>query len=263
MYIPNSREVIILITIALVIGLVQSIIVGLIIYKYQKRKFKFIQGINDIKNKHENEILQSQLEIQEQTFSNISREIHDNIGQKLTLVKLRLNTLRVGNEEARGNIDESVRILGEVISDLSDLSRSMSSEMIMQNGLFRAVEFEVSQLSKSGIFDIGLEVKGDPVFLDVKKELSLFRIIQESLNNIIKHSKATVIRFSLHYGEDLLQIIISDNGQGFDIESVGNSGSGLRHMRRRTEIMEGSFLLESNAENGTVINIKIPIYGNN
>jgi two-component system NarL family sensor kinase len=263
MHSPSTLEIGWYLFFCVLCGLLQSVIVGYFIYKYQKRKYLFKSSIEELRLLHETEILQSQLEIQEQTFSNISREIHDNIGQKLTLVKLRLNTLRVGNEEARGNIDESVRILGEVISDLSDLSRSMSSEMIMQNGLFRAVEFEVSQLSKSGIFDIGLEVKGDPVFLDVKNELSLFRIIQESLNNIIKHSKATVIRFSLHYEEDLLQIIISDNGQGFDIESISNVGSGLRHMRRRAEIMGGSFLLESNAENGTVINIKIPIYGNN
>jgi signal transduction histidine kinase len=263
MYNPSSSEVITLIAIALIIGLIQGVIVGFIIYKYQKRKINFIQGLNEIKNRHETEMLQSQLEIQEQTFSNISREIHDNIGQKLTLVKLRMNTLKIHDEEQGNNVAESVRILGEVISDLSDLSRSISSEMIMQNGLLKAIEFEVAQLKKSDLFNIELTVQGEPVFLEINKELSLFRVIQESLNNIIKHAKASLIRLEFTYRSDFLFISITDNGQGFDPLAPGVTGSGLRNMRKRAESLEGEFKVNSITQKGTSINIKIPIYGKN
>ena len=92
--------------------------------------------------RQENALLQAQLEMQEQTFANISGEIHDNIGQKLTLAKLHLNTLPLnGSVQLQGQVNQSIQMIGEVIADLSDMSRSMSSEILLQNGLIKAIEF--------------------------------------------------------------------------------------------------------------------------
>src|SRR3954468_3052481 len=101
--------------------------ITIIVYRYQQKQNAYYKNLEELKVKYENAMLQSQLEIQEQTFQNISREIHDNIGQKLSLAKLHLNTLNIGNtKEMSSQIDDSVNMIGEAISDLSDISRSMS-----------------------------------------------------------------------------------------------------------------------------------------
>ena len=104
-----------------------------IVYKYQQKQNAYFKDIETLKAVHENTLLQSQLEIQEQTFQNISREIHDNIGQKLTLAKLHLNTLNFYNTTAAAlQVTDSAVMIGEAINDLSNLSRSMSSEILLQ-----------------------------------------------------------------------------------------------------------------------------------
>ena len=114
-----------------------------IAYKYQQKQNAYFKDIETLKSSHENTLLQSQLEIQEQTFQNISREIHDNIGQKLTLAKLYLNTLDfTDTDKSRLQVNNSVTIIGEAINDLSDLSHSMSSEIILTHGLINALQFE-------------------------------------------------------------------------------------------------------------------------
>jgi len=130
--------------------------------------------MEELKASHENAMLQSQLEIQEQTFQNISQEIHDNIGQKLTLAKLHLNTLDMEDAaNALLQIQDSVKMIGETINDLSDISRSLSSEIILNNGFIKALEFEVNQLNKTRLYNIKLSVTGDSIFMEAQKELLL------------------------------------------------------------------------------------------
>src|SRR5690349_4385008 len=179
----------IIISVILILGLVAFI--SAIIYRYQKKQNAYFKDIEALKVSHQNSLLQSQLEIQEQTFQNISREIHDNIGQKLTLAKLHLNTLGYDDiEKTTIQVNDSVTMISEAINDLSDLSRSMNSEIILNNGLIKALEFEAVQITKSGKYKISFSATGNPVFLDANTELVLFRIVQEALTNIIKHACA-------------------------------------------------------------------------
>ena len=187
-----------------------------IIYRYQQKQNAYYKDLEKLKIAYENDLLQSQLEIQEQTFQNISREIHDNIGQKLTLAKLYLNTLEIKEPGiVLQKTNDSIELIGEAINDLSNISRSMSSEIVLNNGLIKALEFETNQLRKSGLYDINLRVTGETIFLDANKELVLFRIVQEALNNIVKHALASIIEIHLHYETENLNLDITDNGKGF------------------------------------------------
>ena len=251
----------ILISVFFILSLVVFIIV--IIYRYQQKQNAYFKDIETLKTSHENILLQSQLEIQEQTFQNISREIHDNIGQKLTLAKLYLNTLDSADTDInRLQVNNSVNIIGEAINDLSDLSHSMSSEIILNNGLIRALEFEAAQLTKSGIYKICFSATGNPVFMDTNTELMLFRIVQEVLNNIVKHADASDIDINLHYTDALLIIEIKDNGKGFYTGKTW-PGTGLQNIKKRTHILKGICNIESNIGVGTQIKIEIPFYANN
>ncbi|MBK8521580.1 MAG: hypothetical protein IPL54_12220 [Chitinophagaceae bacterium] len=234
-----------------------------IAYKYRQKQNAYIKDIETLKTSHENILLQSQLEIQEQTFQKISREIHDNIGQKLTLAKLYLNTLDFADTyKTMTQVNDSVTVIGEAINDLSDLSHSMSSEIILNNGLIKALEFEAAQLTKSGVYKICFSATGNPVFMDTNTELMLFRIVQEVLNNIVKHADASEININLHYTDALLIIEIEDNGKGFYTGKTW-PGTGLQNIKKRTHILKGIFNIASTIDVGTHIKIEIPFYANN
>lgn len=254
----QSNQSIIIFTICVVILLMVfcSFIVT-IIYRYQQKQIAYFKELEDLKITHENALLKAQLEMQEYTFQNISREIHDNIGQKLSLVKLYLNTIPYSiTDGPEIKISDSVTIISEVIKDLSDIARSMSSEIILNNGLLKGVEFEVAQLLKSGIYEINLSISGNPVFFTFEKELIIFRIIQESLNNVMKHAEASKININLHYNDTHLSLFIKDNGKGFENDEK-RQGNGLVNIKRRTELLHGIFLIDSDIE-GTKLNITIP-----
>jgi signal transduction histidine kinase len=247
----------IIISVILILALV--VFIAIIILRYQKNQNSYLNNLEELKITHENQLLQSQLEIQEQTFQNISREIHDNIGQKLTLAKLHLNTLNFTYpEKTELQVTDSVNMISEAINDLSDLSRSMSSENILNNGLIKALEFEVAQLKKAGIFQVNFSTTGNPVFLDANTELVLFRIVQEAINNIIKHAVADIIDIELHYNSLLLTIDICDNGKGFNAE-LNSGGTGLLNMKKRAQMLNGTLHINSFPDIHTRIKIEIPV----
>lgn len=250
----------IFILISVLLILVLVVFISTIIYRYQQKQNTYLKDIESLNTSHENTLLKSQLEIQEQTFQKISREIHDNIGQKLTLAKLHLNTLLYADiSKTVSQVSDSVNMIGEAINDLSDISRSMSSEILLSNGLIEAVELEINQVTKTGLYEMNFSVTGNPVFLSTETELVLFRIVQEVLNNIIKHANASVIDINLHYGNALLTMQIKDNGQGFCNNEI-HSGTGLRNIKKRTDILQGHFGIDSSINVGTHITIEIPLH---
>lgn len=253
-----SAFIILFIVISVILILAMAIFISMIIYRYQQRQNIYFKDIEALKTSHENTLLQSQLEMQEHTFQTISREIHDNIGQKLTLAKLYLNTLNFADTaKAMLQINDSVDIIGEAISELSDLSRSMSSEIIVNNGLIKALEFETIQLAKSGMYTIDFSVTGNPVFVDTNTALVVFRMVQEALNNIIKHATASLIDINLHYTNNLLTVQIHDNGRGFDIAETSH-GTGLQNIKKRATLLKGNISINSSGGEGTKIKIEIP-----
>ena len=258
-----TEFIIIFIIISVLLILILVVFIGIIIYRYQQKQNAYFRDIEALKVSHQNSLLQSQLEIQEQTFQNISREIHDNIGQKLTLAKLHLNTLSYSNiDQANVQVNDSVNMISEAINDLSDISRSMNSEILLSNGLIKALEFEASQLIKSGKYTICFSTTGNPVFLDANTELVLFRIAQEALNNIIKHAGASAIDILLHYDNCLLTMIIKDDGKGF-YTGEHFFGTGLPNMKKRAAALKGNLVISSTPDVSTQIKIEIPLYERN
>lgn len=255
-----TEFIIIFIFISVLLILALGVFVTMIIFRYQQRQNSYFIDIESLKTSYQNSLLQSQLEIQEQTFQNISREIHDNIGQKLTLAKLQLNTLTYNTKnETASRVNDSISMIGEAITDLSDISKSMNSEILLNNGLIKAMEFETAQLLKSGRYKIHFSVTGEAVFLDANTELVLFRIAQEALANIIKHADASEIKIRLHYDNVLVTMAIHDNGKGFRTE--GNYfGSGLSNMKKRADTIKANLLISSTPNECTKIQIEIPLY---
>lgn len=234
-----------------------------ILYLYRKRQISYLKEVELLKIEYEKGVLKTQVEIQEQTFQSLSRDIHDNINLGLTLAKLNLNTLNLEHKEtALDQVNASVKFISSAITDLSDISRSMNSDIIREQGLIVAVRLEVEKLRKLNFFTLRFDVDGEAVFMESEKEVFIFRIIQESFNNILKHAKADAVHLKLRYLEEKIDVVISDNGVGFDNSNEGTptfrSGAGLRNMRRRAELLNGHFSIRSLPHEGTIINISIP-----
>jgi len=260
MFNQSDQGLVIFMVICSVFMFLMITFVAIIIYRYQQKQNAYFKGIEEIKVAHENNMLQTKVEIQEQTFQNISQEIHDNIGQKLTLAKLQLNTLSYTDLEiCQSQVAQAIKGISESIEDLSDLSRSMNSEIIHNNGFLGALEFEVNQLNKPGMYNMRLRVTGNSIYMDAQKELMLFRIVQESLHNVVKHAEATQIYIDIHFTSTHLELVVADNGKGFR-QGMLQPGNGLGNMKKRATLLNGSFDIQSTPGKGTTITIQIPIY---
>lgn len=251
---PGSEgEVIIaFLTACTLIILVLSTFIIWFIYKYQQKQQLYNAEIHLLRITHEKNILQAQIEIQEQTFQNISRDIHDNIGQKLSLAKLRM--LNFNTENILAN--EIITILTDTISDLRDLSGVLSSDRIVSEGFLHAVEFELGQLRKTSRYGISLTVEGEHVFMDAKKDLIMFRIFQESLQNILKHANASNINVIVRYLQKNILIRIIDDGTC--IQRNYNTGQGIKNMHARATMLNGNCSVTTNESGGTTVEILIP-----
>ena len=183
----------------------------------QKKKLTHKNEIDLLHARYSRTLLETQLEIQEQTLSNISQEIHDNIGQVLSLAKLQLATIDLSNSAAlEGKVQDAKQLVGKAIQDLRNLSHGMNTDFINDLGLCKALENELDIIGKSGLYQTNMKVEGPIRRFDKQKELILFRIVQEVLNNTLKHAKASAIEISIQYLAEEARITITDDGQGFD-----------------------------------------------
>jgi signal transduction histidine kinase len=262
---PSSHEIIIFISVATVLILALVVFTILILFLYQKKQVAFRESLETMKLDHEKSLLKTQLEIQEQTFQNISREIHDNIGLSLTLAKLNLNIIDLEKfQKAQDLILSAVDLISKSINDLSDISKSLNSEAISQQGLLNALQVEIERIRKLNRYALEFEVTGNPVYFDSKKELVLFRIAQEALNNVIKHADAQNIYMGVTFQPTEVKLSIRDNGKGFlykenDKILQENMKAGLANMQIRSRLISGKIKIDSEIGKGTTILVSAPL----
>lgn len=243
------------------------VLAGFVIFflvMYMRRKQRNILEKQQLQSQFQQELLQTQLEIQEQTLKTISEEIHDNIGQALSLAKLKLNTVDISKQEQLiEKITDSKNLVSKAIQDLRDLSRSLNTDNIAAMGLIRAVEYELELFRKSG-FATDLRIIGTITRMEPQRELIIFRIVQEALTNIIKHAEARSINVTAAYNADTLELQVQDDGKGTTVmqdingEENSNKSLGLRNMHNRAKMVGAAFSMESVPGNGTVIKLSIP-----
>ncbi len=231
-----------------------------ILFLYKRKQQGFALELETVKTNFEKELLKTQLEIQEQTFQYISQEIHDNIGQFISLAKLHLNTLDYNNlRTVREKITESTDMLTKALDDLRDLSRSLSSDVIRTNGLATAIEMQIAQLRKLELPEVAYEVEGEYQFLDEQKEIFILRILQEAINNIVRHSDARKVNILLSYRQNNLSLSIRDNGKGFNESVVSDAKtSGINNMTKRAKMIGAVYNIESRLGAGTTVNLSVP-----
>lgn len=229
--------------------LILSISLIMFVYAYRKKQLVHEAEKTLLQKEFDMEIVKSHLEISEQTLKNVSREIHDNLGQRLTLV---FHGLKENDETT-----EMKGVLKEVISELRDLSRSLHGNYITDMGLDLALERECQLVQSASKIDCLYIPPDNAMKLSPEQEIMLFRCAQEMLNNAVKYSGATQIQVALAVldPENQTQLTVADNGCGFDTDNVVE-GIGLKSLRERVALLKGNIAVTSSNQ-GTYFQIKL------
>lgn len=240
------------------------LLAGLIItflFFFQKKQQKNLLEKQQIQSQFAQTLLQSQLEIQEQTLNHISRELHDNLGQVASLIKINLNTLSFHDmEKAMAKIEDTKEITRQLISDIRALSVSLGADRIEETGLAIALETEVERINKSDAFEASFSQQGSIPELNQEKSVILYRMAQEILNNMIKHSRAKQLTILLQGLENLFILEFNDNGAGFDVNKIKQTGgAGLRNLEHRARMINAKLHIESTPGKGTRVRIELPL----
>jgi len=247
--------------IALLISSIVLIIIILMVIPlfsiFQRRKNSLLLQQKEAEKKFERAIAATQIEIREETLRNISWELHDNIGQLLTLAKIQVDIAK----EDINRLPEVTETITKSLTELRALSKLINPDAIKSLSLTEVIALEIERFNRLQFIEASLSSNTEVRILDDKAEIIIFRILQEFFSNTIKHSRASKLHVNVRYDIDKLMIHAKDDGVGFDMKSVmsrKSRGIGLCNMKNRAELIGAEVTLHSEKEKGTSITLTYP-----
>ncbi|RSK48064.1 ATP-binding protein [Hymenobacter rigui] len=217
------------------------------------------QRIRQLEQEQELRAAQAVLQGQEEERRRVARDLHDGLGGMLSTVKLYLGTLRSRHPlpaPATELLGQSVEHLDSSISELRRVARNLMPEALLALGLAQAVQDFCDALRRAGQVQLELHLHGLDTRLPPTIETGVYRIVQELLNNVVKHARASHILVQLMRHDALLHVVVEDDGQGFD-PTLASSGVGLRNLQARAEQMGGQLTFESEINQGTTATLTL------
>ncbi|MEO7216304.1 ATP-binding protein [Mucilaginibacter sp.] len=231
-----------------------------VLFLQRNKSNKFITERELMKANFNEQLLRSRLEMQEESFNAISMEIHDSVGQTLSLLKVQLNIIEQKEILDKVLLSEAKKNAGKAMSDLRDIAKSLSTAHIHSLSLMEMATHELQRINAVGIIEGTLLSLGEEKPVQNEKKLILFRMMQESCQNIIKHSGATRLTITILFNNENLAIKINDNGKGFNREILAGPGSGLglQNIMSRALVIGGMAEIISGIDEGTTVGITVP-----
>jgi hypothetical protein len=252
-------------TATLILGIIIFILLFVFFWTFLIIYFKRLNAMRLAQEKLQaeiaNEVNNARIEIQQSTLNNISQEIHDNVGQLLSLTKMQLNLLEAQEVKDNNLISEAKDNISKAMTDLRDLAKGMSSDRIQLLGLYDSVTQEALRINKVGRLQVQVNSNGTKKEPEHKKQLVVFRVIQECFQNILKHAQANHVLVTFTYQPDSFGVLIKDDGVGFDYQpgSPSSEGLGLMNIFNRIHLVGGEVTLNSAPGAGTSVHIKVPL----
>jgi len=235
-----------------IIAFFLALTVILLFVLFQKRKNKLLQQQQQAESRFKEELIETQIEIREETLRNISWELHDNIGQLLTLAKIQLQSM----DEQSANIIEATETIGKSLIELRSLSKLINPDTFNKLTLIEGLQLEIERLNRLRYIDASLTFTEAFLFLDKKTEIIIFRILQEFFTNTIKHSKASQLMVEVTNDRDKLIIMAVDDGIGFNTESLNkDKGIGLSNIKNRASLIGADIVISSQKGVGTQLKL--------
>ncbi|MDR3681765.1 MAG: histidine kinase [Flavipsychrobacter sp.] len=207
---------------------------------------------------HQNKLLNTKLEEQELVMEQISKEIHDNLGQVLSFLKMNTGMIRkmAVTEQQEALVDKHAELLTQLIKDIRNISHTLNSDYIKGKGLHEILKSEFEYLNATRDIKCNVEVIGSQNLVSPEKQLIIYRIAQEAVHNTVKHAKATEISIILNFDAEGLTMTVKDNGVGFEKEKIFSfDGIGFINMFNRAKHLNGHLDIQSEQGKGCAITL--------
>lgn len=235
---------------------------GFVLLFFNRRKLLEQARLQEFVFKQQEVSAQAVFKAEEEERRRIAAELHDGVGQVLSCALLNLNSLFKNlplKPEQSSLADASLQLITESYDEMRSISHRMMPGSLSKNGLAYALKEVVNKIEGNNI-SVKLDLSGMILELDPQIETAIYRIIQEAINNVIKHAGATGLFISIISDRDGVSVMIEDNGRGFDLPAVSNyDGIGLKNIRSRVEFLKGTVEFESSPGHGTLIAINLPV----
>jgi len=208
---------------------------------------------------HQRQLTQATIDGQEKERTEIGKELHDNVGQQLTSIKLFLDLAKNTADEATLEmVIMAIKGVSDAINEVRAMSRSLVPHTLKDLGLIESINELIDSFSRTQLLTIEMnDVEFDEGVLPENQKLTLFRIVQEQLNNIIKHAQADHVQIKLFSTSDGILLEIKDDGNGFDIEKV-RKGLGFINIKNRAELFNGNAEIFSKPGKGCLLKVFFP-----
>lgn len=257
----SSKDIIFLIGLSSVIFLIAPLFLIIYVLLYNRRKKKHAEEKEMLQKNYTDELLKTQMEVQEQTLKTIAYNLHDNIGQLLSLIAITVSSININDADKSSEKLATVEDLAKrSIKEVKALSRLLHAEELLVRGLTPAIEAELDWLKRSDRYVVNYKKLAEVSFEDNNKGIIVFRLFQEIINNIIQHAHATQIFITLDKLKDAHQITIRDNGIGFNVDNAlkNKTGMGLQNITKRVAMINGTASISSVPGFGSFIILEIP-----
>jgi signal transduction histidine kinase len=232
-----------------------GIIVLLLIY--QKKQLQFILEKQELRNQFQQELLNARLEAQEETLNQVGRELHDNVGQLLGSSKLLIGVVRRATLAPAEELSLAEITVSRAINELRALSKSLNKDWLEKFNFIQNLTTEAARINGSKELSMSLD-HPDEIYLPAERQLVLFRMVQEAFQNSLEHGRSKQIKISVRQDDSLVQVMVEDDGSGFDVSDSSRFGVGMINIRNRAQSLGGRAVWRS-TEKGTSVTIQIPV----
>lgn len=242
------------------LGIIAFIVVTVaLVMQYRKRRLLYDQEKKATSEQHKNELLNVQVEVQEETMQHIGVEIHDSIAQKLTLASLHLQQIEYENKypDLNQTLIVSSTLINESLDDLRLLSRRLLKHSEEKADIVAILQRECERVKQLQLCRVQFEADAQGAIMETQVANTLLRIVQEFVQNSLKHSGCKHIYLALKTKSEPFMLTVSDDGRGFNINEPSN-GIGLNSIRKRAGIIGATLKQESTPGNGASISLTLP-----
>lgn len=230
-----------------------AVLFTVVLYKNARHKQKVHQlELETIRRQQQIEVLKSTMQGEEYERKRLSRELHDGIGAMLSSIIMKLSVLKTEGGRSSKTYNEAIDLLHETASEVRRTAQNMMPDILEKQTLEEAIRNYCTNISTGAALQINVQFYGDSTEFTSHCKLVIYRIVQELLHNVVKHSKATQVIVQGVWNDENFTITVEDNGMGFDV-SKGSGGMGLKNVASRVKSLNGEFQLESSPGEGTTV----------
>ncbi|WP_238989961.1 sensor histidine kinase [Flavobacterium sharifuzzamanii] len=205
----------------------------------------------------QSELVKTRIEIKDQTLCEISKELHDNIGQIISVAIMQLNICISSKDVQMNELKDLKTLLAKSLDELRILSRIINKDNLLQNNFLEAIQQDLERIKKLKKIKFNFSQIGAVPTINKEHELIIYRIFQEALHNSLKHSRSDLFDVHIETTDSLFTLKLKDFGIGYDLEK-SNSGIGLNNMKLRAKLIGAELILNSDST-GTSVTIEYPL----